>query len=77
VALGGSEQSATALSGVTAAPAVPPAPAAAAAVAPVAAKAPVIDLLGGDDVYVPNGECTAWTASVLVDCVTVESKGIA
>jgi hypothetical protein len=69
VALGGREQPAAALGGIAAAPAAPAAPAAAAAVAPVAAKAPVIDLLGGDDVYVPNGERTAWTACVLVTCV--------
>ncbi len=33
------------------------APAAAAPAAAPAAKAPEIDLLGGDDLYVPNGEC--------------------
>lgn len=56
VALGGREQPAAALGAPAPAAAAPAAAAAApAAAAPVAVKAPEIDLLGGDDLYVPNG----------------------
>lgn len=62
VALGGREQP-------VAAPGVAAPAAAPAAAAPVAAKAPEIDLLGGDDVYVPNGECTLGHAAAVEGCV--------
>lgn len=55
-ALGGREQLAAAPGVAVAAPGVAATAAAPAAAAPVPAKAPEIDLLGGDDVYVPNGE---------------------
>lgn len=58
VALGGREQPVAAAGVAT--PAAAPA-----AAAPVPAKAPEIDLLGGDDVYVSNGERTLGHAAAV------------
>jgi len=57
-ALGGKELPVPSAGGAMQPAAPPPAAAApvAVAVAPAVAKAPDIDLLGGDDLYVPNGE---------------------